>query len=287
MTIAKVNSPYFRGYEGLGAEVTNGKVDYREQVDTWADMAPSEKRTPMYERLKGPSQYFSDKDLPGYKDFTVEFMAELAKIGHLVLEILAVGLGQDENFFLKEFGEEGERLHRLKWIHYPKQAEGKESLCGVHEHKDSGFISLVIPGKFSGLEVDIGEEEDAATSTSSRFQPAVAAQHDAIIVNLGKSVQALTGNYYVATTHRVAHNQERYSVAFFYSPKLEMPLTPILRGAEYQAAQAAGSKRAQTETGVLTSALDSEAEKTHGDLVVSLMSRSYPKQAEVYLKQEI
>ena len=35
MGIAKAQSPHFRGFEGVMAEVTNGKADFREQVDTW------------------------------------------------------------------------------------------------------------------------------------------------------------------------------------------------------------------------------------------------------------
>jgi isopenicillin N synthase-like dioxygenase len=37
--ISKELSPHFRGWEALGTERTNGRVDFREQVDTWSDCA--------------------------------------------------------------------------------------------------------------------------------------------------------------------------------------------------------------------------------------------------------
>jgi len=233
MHIAKEKSPFFRGYEGVGAEVTNGKVDYREQVDTWTDMTPSPLRQPPYERLKGPSQYFSDQHLPGYKALTQEFMGELSNVGHDMMQMLALSLGQSEDLFLQHFGEEAEYLHRLKWCHYPKPAEDLEEICGVHEHKDSGFITFVLPWRYPGLEVEVASER----GLPPHFEGAKLTQDDAIVVNLGKSLQALTNGYYVATTHRVAQREKRYSAAFFYGPRLAMPLRPILHGEQYKAAQ--------------------------------------------------
>jgi len=196
MHIAKEKSPFFRGYEGVGAEVTNGKVDYREQVDTWTDMTPSPLRQPPYERLKGPSQYFSDQHLPGYKALTQEFMGELSNVGHDMMQMLALSLGQSEDLFLQHFGEEAEYLHRLKWCHYPKPAEDLEEICGVHEHKDSGFITFVLPWRYPGLEVEVASER----GLPPHFEGAKLTQDDAIVVNLGKSLQALT-NGCRALTH--------------------------------------------------------------------------------------
>jgi len=114
------------------------------------------------------------------------------------------------------------------------------------------------------------------------FEGAKLTQDDAIVVNLGKSLQALTNGYYVATTHRVAQREKRYSAAFFYGPRLAMPLRPILHGEQYKAAQLVGAERAQHDATTLTSALDA-SEGTAGDLVVSLMARSYPQRAQELL----
>eukprot|EP00658_Telonema_sp_P-2_P029206 TRINITY_DN22248_c0_g2_i1.p1 TRINITY_DN22248_c0_g2~~TRINITY_DN22248_c0_g2_i1.p1 ORF type:complete len:373 (-),score=70.59 TRINITY_DN22248_c0_g2_i1:95-1213(-) len=279
MGIAKAQSRFFRGYEGVMSEVTNGKWDYREQVDTWTDMPESIARWPLWERLKGPSQYLSDEQLPGYRRLTEEFMQEMAGVGQELLRVLATGLGLPEEFLVSMFGDEGECLHRLKWIHSPEPPEGQQPLCGVHEHKDSGFLTLVLPWQYPGLEVE------RVVANSAWFEPVVLASDDAIVVNIGKSLQALTGNYLVATTHRVVHHAERFSAAFFFGPRLDLDLNPVLRGERYRAGQEAGARRSEADAAVLTSAL-SEDERVAGDLVVGLVSRSYPQQAARYLSAD-
>ena len=70
---------------------------------------------------------------------------------------------------------------------------------------------------------------------------------NAFIVNLGEALQLITGNYFLATPHRVttltppisirsrgssSHPQvfacnERYSIGFFYGPSLDFSLRPL------------------------------------------------------------
>ena len=54
-TIDKRKSPCFRGWERVGSERTNNRVDHREQVDIWTERPPREARDgPAYLRLHGP-----------------------------------------------------------------------------------------------------------------------------------------------------------------------------------------------------------------------------------------
>ena len=46
-------------------------------------------------------------------------------------------------------------------------------------------------------------------------------------MNLGEILQAMTGNYFVATTHRVITDAERYSSGYFHGPDLRTPLDPL------------------------------------------------------------
>ncbi|HAP78233.1 MAG TPA: isopenicillin N synthase family oxygenase, partial [Acidimicrobiaceae bacterium] len=49
--IAKHHSPWFRGWEAVGAELTDNRVDYREQVDVWTELEPRPRDvTPAYLR---------------------------------------------------------------------------------------------------------------------------------------------------------------------------------------------------------------------------------------------
>ena len=50
---------------------------------------------------------------------------------------------------------------------------------------------------------------------------------DAFVVNLGEMLQAMTGNYFVATTHRVITSQARLSSGYFHGPDLRTSLAPL------------------------------------------------------------
>lgn len=55
--ISKANSPHFLGYSRLGAELTKGKTDYREQFDIGTDHVSRWKPgDPDYLNVWGPSQ---------------------------------------------------------------------------------------------------------------------------------------------------------------------------------------------------------------------------------------
>jgi isopenicillin N synthase-like dioxygenase len=52
----------------------------------------------------------------------------------------------------------------------------------------------------------------------------VAPRHGAFVVNLGEMLQAMTGNYFVATTHRVIAREPRLSSGYFHGPDLRTRL---------------------------------------------------------------
>ena len=46
-------------------------------------------------------------------------------------------------------------------------------------------------------------------------------------LNLGEMLQSMTGNYLVATTHRVISPSQRFSSAYFHGPDLRASLEPL------------------------------------------------------------
>jgi isopenicillin N synthase-like dioxygenase len=68
--IDKVASPQFRGWERVGAELTNNRVDYREQLDVCTEnpLRMHADDEPAYLRLDGPNQWLEQNDLPGFHD---------------------------------------------------------------------------------------------------------------------------------------------------------------------------------------------------------------------------
>ena len=91
LRLDKQRSPHFRGFEPAGVELTGGRPDTREQFDTWSDAAPIPDAAGN-DRLLGPSLYFDEETLPGYKRVTQEWMARLSEVSVSLLEALSLAL---------------------------------------------------------------------------------------------------------------------------------------------------------------------------------------------------
>src|SRR5215469_110608 len=91
--ISKLNSPHFLGYSGFAEEMTLGKKDRREQFDFATDLPvvwqehESERKpangepanrqrdfAKLYWRLRGPNQWPSEEELPGFREALTEFV---------------------------------------------------------------------------------------------------------------------------------------------------------------------------------------------------------------------
>src|SRR6478609_3491390 len=56
LAVENIKSPHFRGYTRIGGERTQGKVDWREQIDIGPERAPiTAPDAPDYSRLIGPN----------------------------------------------------------------------------------------------------------------------------------------------------------------------------------------------------------------------------------------
>lgn len=268
-TIEKVHSPHCRGWERLGSELTDNKVDHREQVDLWSERTPFDSGVePAYLRLVGPNPWLADELLPGFRDVVSSWFASMQGLAERLMQVLAVGLGLDADTFQKMFGEHPHSL--LKLIHYPPTPQGG---AGVNGHHDAGFLTILLQHEVGGLQVRTQQGEWID----------VEPEPDAFNVNLGEMLQGMTGNYYVATMHRVISGAERYSSAFFHGPDLSTPLAPIALAPEF-AARVAASEHHRTSGfmarrdellagrgGTASARVD-----TYGDQLWNYFVRSYP-----------
>jgi isopenicillin N synthase-like dioxygenase len=270
LLIDKRNSPHFRGWEAVGAESTNNRPDIREQVDLWTEHAarPGDV-TPPYLRLLGPNQWLGDDILPGFEDTLTTWFRELGGLAGQILRVLAVGLGLPENHFEALFGTEPMSLTKL--IHYPATPPDQ---FGVNAHHDTGFLTVLAAGETPGLEVE---------NAAGDWIP-LAPVPDAFVVNLGEILQAMTGNYFVATPHRVVTKEERYSVGYFHGPSLQTALEPLNLGKGYRDAVAASPRHAaagfmasrdETTTGVGDMQGQNRA-AVYGEQLWNYFCRSYP-----------
>ena len=265
----KTNSRYFRGWERVGSELTDNRIDYREQIDLSSEHEPyAPDVEPVYLRLQGPNQWLSDEIMPGFRQTVSQWFASMEHLANRLMEILAVGLGLEGQTFRKLFGEYHHSL--MKMIHYPPTPIGQ---AGVNAHHDAGFLTILLQYEVGGLQVKTqdGQWVDVPVIPGT------------FVLNIGEMLQAMAGNYYVATMHRVISSEERYSTAFFHGPDLRTRLDPLQLDSRFGEAvnnspfhQGAGfmAKREELLDGVGGVASTSAA--VFGEQLWNYYSRSYP-----------
>jgi isopenicillin N synthase-like dioxygenase len=220
--IAMVNSPHFRGYNRLGGELTNGRVDRREQIDIAPDRDPIPGAVgPM--RLQGPNQW--PTALPELRTVVGEYQRELERLSRTLLGRWAQALGARQDFFDDAF-----RLPAtlMKLVRYPARPADTDGFTdqGVGAHKDSGVLTVLLPQEgSSGLQV----ERTDGTWVDAAPQPGT------FVVNIGEMLEIATDGRLVATRHRVVTPPgapERLSIPYFYAPSLDavMPRIPLPDG---------------------------------------------------------
>lgn len=227
LAIENVNSPHFRGYTRIGGERTQGRVDWREQIDIGPERAALDPETsPDYARLIGPNLW--PQAQPELREVVSEWHDHLSGVARKLLRAWALALGAEESYFDEHFGEPSTLI---KIVRYPGKDDPTPQQ-GVGAHKDSGVLTLlwVEPGK-GGLQVQRdGEWVDA---------PAVPG---AFVVNIGELLEYATQGYLIATNHRVispTYPEDRISVPFFFNPALDARL-PIIELPAELAAEARG-----------------------------------------------
>ena len=221
------NSPHFRGYARLGTEVTRGRADSREQIDFSPGREPvgDYPEDQPYWLLQGPNQWPREA-LPDLEHRAMEWAGLMSDVGAELLSGIAVALGQPEEYFADIFEETPAWMAKL--VHYVGGLESAGNQ-GVGLHADYGFVTLLLQDEVGGLEV-----LPPGTDIPIPVEPIPGA----LVVNLGEMLEVATGGYLAATIHRVQApppGVDRYSVPFFWSPRLDAVVDPVPLPLELQA----------------------------------------------------
>jgi len=269
--IDKQASRHFRGWEPVGTEYTNNRPDIREQIDCWTEWpARSRGVEPGFLRLLGPNQWLPEEVLAGHEALSNRWSEALATLAVRLLGALWDGLGLPASHLDRFMGDEPMSL--TKFIHYPATPPGA---AGVNAHHDTGFLTILATGGVPGLQVQnpAGDWIDVPLVPGS------------LVVNLGESLQAMTGNYLVATPHRVISAEERYSSGYFCGPSLGASLDPLPLVDRFAEAVAVSPHHAgagfmapkdELDAGVGDMASDYRP-GTYGEQLWNYFSRSYPE----------
>ncbi|MEW1694249.1 2-oxoglutarate and iron-dependent oxygenase domain-containing protein [Streptomyces sp. NPDC091278] len=217
LALDNINSPHFRGYTRVGDERTGGSRDWRDQLDIGAERparAPAPREAP-YWWLEGPNQW--PRALPELRTAALHWIDRLGGVAERLLRELLTSIGASPDFYDDAFGP---RAHpHLKLVRYPG-GSGEGDAQGVGAHKDYGFLTLLLQDEVGGLQVqrEDGEFHDVPPLPG------------AFVVNLGELLEVATNGYLLATNHRVVSppgTTERYSVPFFYNPRLDARVAPL------------------------------------------------------------
>ncbi len=272
--IDKQASRHFRGWEAIGSEYTNNRPDIREQIDLWSEWPARPTDTePNYLRLLGPNQWLPAEVLPEYRPLMTEWYSRLGALADQLLGLLSLGLGLSEGHLQSFFGDEPMSLTKL--ISYPPTPEGQ---AGVNAHHDAGFLTVLAAGSTPGLEVQ---------NTDGDWIP-VPPLADSFVINLGEMLQGMTGNYFVATPHRVITTESRLSAGYFHGPSLDASLAPLPLAPRFAEAVASSphhssagfmARRDETEAGVGDMG-SAHRPAVYGEQLWNYFARSYPQNME-------
>ena len=267
--IDKRNSRHFRGWERVGAELTDNRPDYREQLDVSTENPPygTAVEAP-YLYLDGPNQWLPEQTMPGFRAVVEQFFVRMGGVAEQLMAAMSIGFGLDEHHLRDLFGERP--LSFVKLINYPRTPPGE---AGVNAHHDAGFLTLLVQHGVGGLQ---------ALSPDGAWID-VPPRRGSFVVNLGEMLQAMTGNYFVATTHRVITTEPRVSSGYFHGPDLRTRLDPMELDPRFVAAVAASPRHAgagfmakREELLAGTGGMASSSAPVFGQQMWNYYLRSYP-----------
>ena len=248
----------WRGYFPLGAELTSGQADYKEGLYFGSELAADHPMVLASTPLHGANLF---PVAPGWKETVLEYLEALTRLGHRLMEAIALSLGLDREFFRIRYT--GEPLTLFRIFNYPATAE--ES-WGVGEHTDYGVLTILRQDACDGLEVHSRRGWIAAPPIPNTF-----------VCNIGDMLDRMTAGLYRSTPHRVRNRAaiDRLSFPFFFDPDFSARVEPIpgLPPAEDDHA------RRWDRTNIHA------FEGTYGDYLLAKVSRVFPCLTQTVLPQ--
>jgi polar amino acid transport system ATP-binding protein len=248
----------WRGYFPAGGELTSGRPDWKEGLYLGSELSDDHPlvraRTPLHGRNVFPS-------VPGLREAVLAYLAALTRLGHALMEGIALSLGLDSTYFADRYTADPLILFRI--FNYPSRPApvGADVRWGVGEHSDYGLLTILWQDDVGGLQVKTREGWIEAPPVTGSF-----------VCNIGDMLDRMTGGVYRSTPHRVALNtsgRDRLSMPFFFDPHFEASVRPI----EGLAASAAAGDRAARWDGANIHAFDG----TYGDYLLGKVSKVFPE----------
>ena len=203
----------WRGWFPPGGELTGGVPDGKEGIYFGREDGPDHPRVRAGAPPHGPSLFPDEPD--ELAPLVLELLDRLTELGQGVLELVALGLGLERDWFRRHLTADPTILFRI--FHYPPAGAVPEATWGVQEHTDYGLLTLLAQDDVGGLEV--------RTPSGWIEAPPVP---DSFVCNLGDMLERVTGGVYRSTPHRVRRPPRgRLSFPFFLDPSWDARIVPV------------------------------------------------------------
>jgi isopenicillin N synthase-like dioxygenase len=260
----------WRGYFPMNGELTSGRPDRKEGIYFGTELPSDDPRVRQGLPLHGANLWPSQAEFAQFKPLVLSYMNELTRLGHILMEGVALALGLERGYFRGRFREDPTTLFRI-FNYAPHTWSESEDEWGVREHTDYGFLTILLQDQSGGLQ---------ARHRSGEWLE-VPPIPGTFVINIGDMLELWTRGIFLSTPHRVRNSGsgERISLPFFFDPSWNAGLEPIdptlLRPDDLTKAGGAGADRRWD--GVKLGALPSSM--TYGQYLTSKVARVFPELA--------
>ena len=195
------------GEGGATSPVPAFRGDWKEGFDCGREVSPNDAEWDVSEMVDG--NYWPET-LPGFREAMLQYQQGVQKIGSILMEAFAVGLGLPSDFFVNKTQRPMATMRLLHYPPQPKQDISTLDRIGCGAHTDYGLCTLLLQDEVGGLQVRNSADEwvNAAPIPGS------------FVVNIGDMMSMWSNGRYASTVHRVVNmtGKERYSIPFFLNP---------------------------------------------------------------------
>jgi len=169
-----------------------------------------------------------------FKNTFVEYWHAMSKLSGIMLKGFCMLLGVPGGYLVKYFEDPHPSWARLNY--YPPNP-GCTTVLGVNPHRDASCLTILKQDdNVPGLQVYLNNGNEASGDGLDHDDPkwvTVPPVKGAFTINLGEALQVWSNDKYFAAMHRVlANNASRYSIPFFYLPRYDTEIVPVVQEGE-------------------------------------------------------
>ena len=208
-----------RGYTGKGKEHAKGRTtgDLKEFYHIGQEVTDEDPIKKEYPDNIWP------KELPEFKEISLEVYKTLENTGKQVLRAIALFLNLEEDYFDDKVHNGNSILRPIHYFPIQDPSQVPDDAVRAAEHGDINLITLLMGASADGLQV---------LRKDGKWIP-ITAVPGHLVVNVGDMIERLTNDRLKSTIHRVVNPPKeemktaRYSIPFFMHPRSEMDLSAL------------------------------------------------------------